>query len=100
MAVVHQNGVLALYKRNNPGSETLEDLFNVECIFSRQFDSPLKSVKVSTDSRFMVADCEHRSNDENQNEDDEYLEFLVLYDLNNLVQPRWIGNVELNLDDN
>ena len=48
----------------------------------------------------MVAYCEHRSSEENQNEDDEYLEFLVLYDLGNLAQPRSIGTVELNLDDN
>ena len=48
----------------------------------------------------MVAYCEHRSPDDNQNEDDEYLEFLVLYDLSNLAQPRSIGTIELNLDDN
>ena len=44
-----------------------EEVISFDCIFSRQFDSPLKSIKVSADCRFMVAYCEHRGSDENNN---------------------------------
>ena len=64
VAVVHQSGLLALYKRKPPGSESLEDMFNIDCILSHHYDSPLKSVKVSSDSRYLIAYCESREQED------------------------------------
>jgi len=61
IAIVHQNGVLEVYNRKRADMQTVEDLFNnMDGIFSRQVDSPLKCVKITSDSNYIVAYCEHR----------------------------------------
>lgn len=92
--------MLALYKRKSPGSESLEDMFNIDCILSKKYDSPLKSVKVSSDSRYLVAYCEYRCTEEEQQQQEEHVEFLVLFDIENKNKTKLISDIELNLDDN
>ena len=69
IAIVHQNGVLEVYNRKKDDIQTVEDLFNnMEGIFSRQVDSPLKCVKITSDSSYIVAYCEHREYEGNNPE--------------------------------
>ena len=86
--------------------QTVEDLFNnMDGIFSRQVDSPLKCVKITSDSNYIVAYCEHREYEggnhvcENENFD-QHIEYLILYDMTNKLKPRCVGNIDFNLDDN
>ena len=94
--IVHESGLLRVYEN---GSEKKEGEVFSNKLFEKQYDSPVKSVKITNDSRFVVVFCEDRGESIVQNEE-EHIEFLDVFDFSVPKHPEEIGRIPLNLDDN
>lgn len=78
IAVAHQNGALAVFKRTKQdGPEGAGE--GAALLLAQQFESPLMSLKLTADSRFLAVFCQDRLQRQSQDED-EHIEYLAVYD--------------------